>query len=119
MIINIVYSASTMILIDLLYQVSNRNERVVSLLTSVAGNELQTHKLYTEFLASTYASAVPEVVDLFKRALDEDHGHYYAVAGCIERLNAVAVENSSPISLPKHRRLSRNMHENMHHRICR
>jgi len=97
-----------MISIDVQQQANNRHERIIFLLAAVADNELHTHKLYSEFLASTYASSAPEVVGLFEQALDEDRDHFHAVAACLERLNAKSVEKNSPIEAPKDHKLSLN-----------
>lgn len=85
----------------------NRPERLLTLLHSVASNELLTHKLYAEFLNNA-AGISPDISDLCQSALDEDQDHLHAINQCIERLNGRLPNTQALAAMPARQKLTTN-----------
>ncbi|WP_461538585.1 ferritin-like domain-containing protein [Spongorhabdus nitratireducens] len=80
---------------------NDRSERLISLLSAVADNELRTHRLYSQFLnSSADISATSGLTGLFKTALNEDRDHYHAIVECIKKLNGHSALEKQAMSKP-------------------
>ena len=66
-----------------------RSQKLISLLKTVADNERQTHKLYTDFLQSSH-SISDDITDLCHTALHEDKSHFDEILACLKRLEATS-----------------------------
>ncbi|WP_419811448.1 hypothetical protein [Bacterioplanoides sp.] len=62
-----------------------RSQQLIALLQSVADNERQTHRLYTDFLSSSHCIS-QDIFDLCHTALHEDKSHFDEIDACLTRL---------------------------------